>query len=728
MNTNIVNIFTQLYTFIKKNISLLSLFMRILFMKNGCCFHTCVPHTRILVACLASPVLLFFVACTVYSSPKAENGVLNLSSYDFSARGVAKLDGMWEFYWGKLFDPIDFNNNTPEMSAYVHVPNTWDRYIINGKHLPGIGHATFRVKIILPKGITNFGIKLQEASSAYKLFINGKLVSSNGAVGTDKATSNPQFLPKTALFTAPNGEAEIVFQISNYHEKNGGPWHSIYIGRPEQIAKLREYWIFIEAALIGILTVIGIYHLGLFIIRTKELSSFYFFCYCLIIALRTALMGERLLISFIPNFPWELSVRLEHLTFYLGIPVFSYFLHSLYPAEIHRNFSRVLFVCGLIATAIVIGTPARIFTHLVTPFQLITLIAVIYWTYGIIISLIHGKEDAPLVFVGFIVLSAAAVNDMLYARGTINTGYYLSFGLLVLIFILSFTISLRFSRSFKRSEKLSEQLQHSKEQIEEYNRTLEEKIFQRSAKILEQNAFFEMQLEMAGRLQRSLLPASAPHIPEANITTLYLPSMSIGGDIYDFRRNGTSGIGIFIADVSGHGIAAALIASMVKMSLNSWEEYLEKPSLLLKEIHASLSDKIGNNFISSCACYIDFKKSMFRSSIAGHPLPIIINTQSSFRQSENKGHVISNLFSSNFTDSEITLMPGDKIILYTDGIVEARNQEGDLFGETRFFNILKNNTNLTPQKLSEKIHHDILSHIGERQEDDITMMIVQYGK
>lgn len=681
---------------------------------------------------LSTLLALTFIAitsCATQPQPIAENGIIDLSSYDFFSRGPAKLDGMWEIHWGKLLEPVDFTKSKADSPSYVHVPDTWDRHTIGGKHLPGIGHATFRLKILLPRGLNHFGLKIQEASSAYRLFVNGTLVSSNGKVGTDRTASIPQFLPKIAQFSTENSEAEIILQISNYHEKNGGPWHSMCVGLPEQIAKLREARVFIEAALIGILLVIGIYHLGLFIIRPKERSSFFFFFYCITIALRTVLMGERLLVFFFPNFPWELGVRLEHITFYMGIPLFSYFLTSLYPAEIHRYFSRALLAAGLIASAVVFTTPPLIFTHLVTPFQIITLIALLYWVYGIILSILRKEEDSILVFAGFIVIAATAVNDMLYARGTINTGYMISIGLLILIFVLSFTISFRFSRSFTRAEKLSEELRKSKEQVEEYNRTLEQKIFERSAKIIEQNAFFEMQVDMAGRLQRSLLPSTLPRIAEANVATLYLPSMGVGGDIYDFRMNESSGLGMFIADVSGHGIAAALIASMLKMSLNRWDVFLEHPSGLFKEIHAALSDKIGNNFVSSCACYIDFKKRILRTAIAGHPCPVIVNANGSFKQNESRGHVISNLFSSNFFDSEITLNQGDKIILYTDGIIEARNARGELFGETRFFGILKEHARLSPHELCEKIHHEVLSHIREQQqEDDITMVIAQYGK
>ncbi len=489
---------------------------------------------------------------------------------------------------------------------------------------------------------------------------------------------------------------------------------------------MREARVFIEAALIGILLVIGIYHLGLFIIRPKERSSIYFFFYCQIIALRTVLMGERLLIFFFPDFPWECAVRFEHISFYMAVPLFSFFLTSLYPAEIHRYFSRALLAAGLITLPIVFATPARIFTHLVTPFQIITLIALVYWIYGIVLSIARGEEDALLIFFGFIVISATAVNDMLYARGTINTGYLISFGLLMLIFIISFSISLRFSRSFRRSEELAKELMRTKQQIEEHNRTLEEKVLERSAKILQQNAFFEMQLDMAGRLQRSFLPTSPPNIEEADIVTLYLPSMGVGGDMYDFRIHAAHGLGIFIADVSGHGIAAALIASMVKMSLNRWDEYLEKPSSLLKEIYTTVSDKIGNNFVSACACYLDITRGILRTSNAGHPFPIILQKKGPLLQKASKGHVISNLFSSNFVDIEVQLAPGDKIILYTDGIIEARSHTGELFGEERFIHLLDENKKLPPGELCGIIHQSVFSHMAEHQEDDITMVIVQF--
>ncbi len=88
-------------------------------------------------------ILIMCIACSMPHIPNAENGLLDLSSYDFTRGGPAKLDGLWELYWGKLIEPGDFSKNILPAPAHVHVPDTWDRHIINGKHLPGIGHATF---------------------------------------------------------------------------------------------------------------------------------------------------------------------------------------------------------------------------------------------------------------------------------------------------------------------------------------------------------------------------------------------------------------------------------------------------------------------------------------------------------------------------------------------------------------------------------------------------------
>lgn len=661
--------------------------------------------------------------------PAAVNAFLDVSSRDFTARGPVKLDGQWEFYWNRLISPAEFKEAFGDADRHaIHVPGTWDILAVNGVSLPGHGYATYRLKVKLPAAGVRYGLKLKESGTAYRLWVDGVPIASNGTVGADRSRSIPQFLPGVFFFTPASRDIEITIQVSNFHDKKGGIWHSILLGLDSQITSIREWAIMVDSMLFGILFIMAVYHLGLYILRRRDRSALYFCAYCAIIALRTLLMGERLLISFMPDFNWELELKLEHMTFYLGVPFFALFFRSLYRDEVNRNVVRVIAAAGAAFTAVLAATPARIHTHLVTPFQFVTIFAILYCCYALSRAIINRRQGAWLILAGFLFISSTVINDFLYDHGLVNTGYMLSWGLLVFIFFQSFVISMRFSGAFSRAETLSGELMASKKQIEDYNISLEQKVWQRTEKIIEQKIFLEQQIAMAEKLQRTLLPDRIPAAGRINIAHLYVPMMGVGGDLFDFRQRGEESLGIFICDVSGHGVAGAILASMVKMSLNSWDAHLERPAQALGEIHGLLKDKLGSNFISACACFIDLNTGVMRSSNAGHPSIIIIRKDGEMSQVNTRGHVMADLFSSRFEEAETILRDGDRIVLYTDGITEARDSTGELYGESRFMDLLDGLRDRTPRQMCDGVFDAVKSFCAnsEGMEDDITLIVMEY--
>jgi hypothetical protein len=115
----------------------------------------------------------------------------------------------------------------------------------------------------------------------------------------------PQYLPQVALFEAQEGTNEILIQVSNYYHRSGGILESICLGGEKQIIDLRYKRLAHEFIMFGSLLCIGAYHLSLFLFRKKNFSSLYFGLFCLLIGMRTMLVGERFLIHFYPNFNWE---------------------------------------------------------------------------------------------------------------------------------------------------------------------------------------------------------------------------------------------------------------------------------------------------------------------------------------------------------------------------------------------------------------------------------------
>lgn len=674
-------------------------------------------------------VFLLITGCAILQSyPKVIDGTVDLSAWNFESNGPVKLDGQWEFYWNTLFLPADLYKQDMTNRLYVPVPNTWDRYTIDGKHLPGTGFATYRIKVKLPENLPALALKIREMSSSYILFVNGIPVSSNGQVSACASSQVPQFLPKYVLLHNVTQNTEIVVQIANFHEKNGGFWQSMYIGLPQQINRLREISVYKEAALTGILLIMAIYHLGLFLLRRQDKSSFYFSIFCTLIAVRTMLMGERMLINFFQDFPWIIAVRIEHITFYMGLSVFSLFFTHLYPNQIHRWFSNALLIIGLIACSIVIMTSPLQFTHLVIVFQILTIISIAYWLFGLIRAIKHKEEGAILIIIGFVIMSVTIINDICYALGLLNTDYMASIGLIIFVFFQSFVISMRFSKALIHLEILTEDLIVSKKKIEEYSNSLEQKVAERTEALMQQNAIMYQQLQMAEKVQRTLLPLVLPQSEHISVANLYIPAIAVGGDFYDFKQNANKGLGVFICDVSGHGVAAALLASMVKMSLDSWKTVIDKPPLLIQQIKNSLYNKIGDNFLSACVCYIDFTTDLLHISTAGHPPAFLIHNNELIKI-KTKGTVIANFFDSTYEEKQYKLHNNDTIILYTDGLIEARDRNNTIFEEERFISLLVKYAHLTPDNLCNEILNAIRAHVGSDYfEDDVSLMVIKYNK
>ena len=129
---------------------------------------------------------------------------------------------------------------------------------------------------------------------------------------------------------------------------------------------------------------------------------------------------------------------------------------------------------------------------------------------------------------------------------------------------------------------------------------------------------------LARKIQFGLLPQEIPEIKRAKVAFKYVPMMAIGGDFLDiYYDSDIDKLGLFICDVSGHGIHAAFLASMVKMSLHDWSKSLNSPSDTLSNIYYSIKGKTGGNYITAIACCIDISQGKLTCSNAGH-LPLII--------------------------------------------------------------------------------------------------------
>jgi PAS domain S-box-containing protein len=414
--------------------------------------------------------------------PEAVKGILDLTQWDFKEDGSVKLKGKWEFYWQQHLSPDDFITlPPPRITDFMQVPEYWNSYDIGGVKLPGEGYATYRLTVLLDEQPQPLALGLMEISTAYNLFINGKNLASAGAAGTSRDATAAKQYRQVVYFEPSADNLEIILHVSNFHHRKGGVWEVIDLGSEKDIRQSREIRLGFDLFLFGSIVIMGLYHLGLFVVRRKDRSPLYFSIFCFLIAVRLFTIGERFLIRLLPDINWETVTKLEYLSFYLAVPAFCLFMRSLFP----KFSNRFLYAVGLLAAGfsfIVLITQARFFSQINNIYEIITFLAIIYCLYVILISLTEKRLEAFVFLIGFTILALMTINDILYVEGIIETGYLAPFGLFIFIFSQAFLLSFRFSNALATVELQRRDLRNTLEsyKTEIINRTHAEEAMRQS--------------------------------------------------------------------------------------------------------------------------------------------------------------------------------------------------------------------------------------------------------
>ncbi|HVE72689.1 MAG TPA: PP2C family protein-serine/threonine phosphatase, partial [Thermoanaerobaculia bacterium] len=222
------------------------------------------------------------------------------------------------------------------------------------------------------------------------------------------------------------------------------------------------------------------------------------------------------------------------------------------------------------------------------------------------------------------------------------------------------------------------------------------------------------ELATARDIQRSILPTSMPSVEGLRFAARYEPASSVAGDLFDFVAVDSSRCGVIVADVAGHGVPAALIASMVKVAVSSHARLADDPAALLHELNATLRRDVRRNFVT--ATYLWFSADTVMIANAGHPPPLLVRGDE-VRELGPYGVLLGRFAVTAYEPATVALLPGDRIAAYTDGVIEARNTRGEAFGEERLHALLRNGA--TPDAIVEEV-------LGWRagDADDLTVVIV----
>ena len=242
----------------------------------------------------------------------------------------------------------------------------------------------------------------------------------------------------------------------------------------------------------------------------------------------------------------------------------------------------------------------------------------------------------------------------------------------------------------------------------------------------------ESELNMAASIQLHMLPSIFPPFPERDDFDIYAsmnPAKEVGGDFYDFFLIDDDHLGLVMADVSGKGVPAALFMMASKILIQNYALLGMSP----KEVLESANDRICSNnreemFVTVWFGSLDLRTGVLTCANAGHEYPVLKNPDGSFELIKDKhGFVIGGLGGVKYREYELNLKPGSKLFLYTDGLPEATDSAGELFGTDRMLEALKQVENGEPQAILEGVDSVVNRFVGEApQFDDLTMLCLEY--
>ena len=238
------------------------------------------------------------------------------------------------------------------------------------------------------------------------------------------------------------------------------------------------------------------------------------------------------------------------------------------------------------------------------------------------------------------------------------------------------------------------------------------------------------ELELARKIQQSILPRSFPDVPGLKVAACYLPMSQIGGDFYDFDTHHPGRLGLIVADVSGHGVPAALVASMVKIAFAAETERIDRPALALANINRTLCDRFEGAYVTAGCAFIDPVGLTLNCSNAGHPKPLLRRRDGRVEVVGEHGLLLAFDPLARYVDSEVPLQPGDRVVFYSDGLIEAANARDEFFGDARFGQVLAASSSAAPQEFIEELLRELRAWTGPDAElqDDVTVVVVDVAR
>jgi phosphoserine phosphatase RsbU/P len=239
----------------------------------------------------------------------------------------------------------------------------------------------------------------------------------------------------------------------------------------------------------------------------------------------------------------------------------------------------------------------------------------------------------------------------------------------------------------------------------------------------------EREYQEAREIQLGLLPKDIPQIPDHEISGAWQPASAVGGDYFDVLKFGSNAVALCVADVAGKGMPAALLMSNLQAAVKAFASELMQPKELCSKVNRVICSNISaNRFITFFYGLYDSKRRKLVYTNAGHNAPVLLRRTSAHSRLQEGGSVLGVFREWNYEQREVDLLPGDRIVLFTDGVTEATNDKEEEFGEERLMAFLEERKHLRAIDLRKRVMAAVVEFSGGKFHDDATLIVMSANR
>jgi two-component system NtrC family sensor kinase len=431
-------------------------------------------------------IVIMFLNCNSYKDIYPDNGILDLEEIDFEKQEIIKLNGNWNYFSEKFIYQKDLYLNSPvNPDGLISVPGFWNTFRETEKNSP-VGIGTYLLSINLPSP-GEYSLFTKYFNTSFEIEVNGKLVYKGGKIGSVREETVPYHSgTHINLGNITNKRLDILIRVSNFHNQRGGLTETIYFGKSSSVEKLRDLDLAKDLFFFGALLITALYHFFLYIYKKSDKYNLYFSLLCFIFSIRPIVQGQTFILKIFEFINYNSLIKFEYLSIILGSIFANLYIKNLFNLKFNKFFKNIFYSLLIISISSILFLDSLVFTNFTFIYQFICILFSLEAYYYLVFEVNKNNDVRNKILISSSIIIICILNDILNYNNIIHTARVIHFAIFIFILFQAIILAQKNSKTVK-------EIETTKETIEEFAKTLENKVTDRTKKL--EQMHFELSLQ-----------------------------------------------------------------------------------------------------------------------------------------------------------------------------------------------------------------------------------------